>query len=97
MCLFFHHIQLFHISDIECSYFHAKPPEMIHPIDLESQSIWTTPTMDLYVLNADDGDLDYIQDRGFSAKRQIVYSEERVNKVIFCTCQSEKQDHGATY
>ena len=50
--------------------------------------------MDLYVLNADDGNLDCIQDHGFSAKRQIVYSEERVNKVLFCTCQSEKQDHG---
>jgi hypothetical protein len=50
--------------------------------------------MDLYVLNANDGDLDYIQDRGFPAKRKKVYSEERVNKVIFCTCQSEKQDHG---
>ena len=45
-------------------------------------------------MNADDGDLDYIQDRGFPAKRKKVYSEERVNKVIFCTCQSEKQDHG---
>ena len=65
MCLFFHYIQSFHISDIECSYFHAKPPEMIHPIDLEYQSIWTTSTMDLYVLNVDGGDLDCIQDRGF--------------------------------
>ena len=63
---------------------------MIHPIDLESQSIWTTPTMNLYVLNVNDRDLDCIQDHGFSAKKQIVYSEERLNKVIFCTDQSKK-------
>ena len=77
MYLLFHYIQFFHISDIECSYFHAKPPETIHPIDLESQGIWTTPTMDLYVFNVDNGDLDCIQDRDFLAKKQIVYSEER--------------------
>ena len=75
---------------MECSYFHTKPPAMIHPIDLESHSIRTTPTMDLYILNVDDGDLDCIQGRGFSAKEKNVYSEERVNKVIFCTGQSEK-------
>ena len=46
--------------------------------------------MDLYVLNVDGGDLDCIQDRGFLARKQIVYSEERVNKMSFCTGQSEK-------
>lgn len=50
----------------------------MHLLDLHSTSIWTTSTMDLYVLEVDKGDLDRerIQCSTFSARKRIVYSEE---------------------
>jgi len=43
----------------------------MHLLDLQSTSIWTTSTLDLYVVNIDEGDLDRILrlDRTFSPKR----------------------------
>ena len=43
----------------------------MHLLDLHSTSIWTTSTLDLYLVNIDEGDLDRIQqiDRTFSPKR----------------------------
>ena len=61
----------------------------MHLLDLQSTSIWTTSTMELYILNLDEGDLVRIHDPAFSAKRRIVYSEERVNRMIFRTSEDE--------
>jgi len=43
----------------------------MHLLDLHSTSIWTTSTLDLYIVNIDEGDLDRIRqiDRTFSPKR----------------------------
>ncbi|KAL7533695.1 LOW QUALITY PROTEIN: hypothetical protein ACHAWF_004591 [Thalassiosira exigua] len=56
-------------------------------------SIWTTATLQLYIVNVDDGDLHRIGDPGFSAKKRVVYSEEQVNKAIFRTSQQEAKEN----
>ena len=51
--------------------------------------------MDLFILNVDEGDLDRIQDPGFSAKKRIVYSEQIVNRAIFRASETEAlEDEG---
>ncbi|KAL7538711.1 hypothetical protein ACHAXR_008739 [Thalassiosira sp. AJA248-18] len=64
----------------------------MHLLDLHSTSIWTTSTMNMYVLNLDDGDLDRVNDPAFAAKKRIVHSEEQVNKAIFRTSHEEAKD-----
>ena len=64
----------------------------MHLLDLQSTSIWTTSTMNLYILNLDNGDLDRIHDPAFTAKKRIVYSEDQVNKAIFRTSQEEANE-----
>ena len=64
----------------------------MHLLDLHSTSIWTTSTMNLYILNLDNGDLDRIHDPAFTAKKRIVYSEDQVNKAIFRTSQEEANE-----
>ena len=63
----------------------------MHLLDLRSTSIMTTSTMNLYILNLDNGDLDRIHDPAFTAKKRIVYSEEKVNKAIFHMSQEEEE------
>ena len=65
----------------------------MHLLDLHSTSIWTTSTMELYILNLDDGDLDRIHDPGFTARKRIVYSEEQVNRALFNTVQEEAREN----
>lgn len=67
----------------------------MHLLDLHSTSIWTTSTMNLFIINLDEGGLDRIHDSSFSAKQRIVYSEEQVNKAIFRSSQEEaKEEEG---
>ena len=49
---------------------------LVHLLNLHSTSIWAITTMDLYILNVDEGDLESIVEPGFSAKRRVVHSEE---------------------
>lgn len=56
----------------------------MHLLDFTSTSIYTCSTMDIYILNIDDDDLDRIQDQGFSAKKRVVHSEELGKNI----CQS---------
>jgi len=63
----------------------------MHLLDLQSTSIWTTSTMNLYILNLDNGDLDRIDDPAFTAKKRIVYSEDKVNRAIFQTSREEEK------
>ena len=53
----------------------------MHLLDLHSTSIWTTSTLDLYIVNIDEGDLDRIRqiDRTFSPKR---------SECMTCSCPS---------
>ena len=48
--------------------------------------------MELFVLNVDEGDLDRIHEKGFSAKKRVVYSEEMVNKAVFRSTQAEARE-----
>ena len=63
----------------------------MHLLDLQSTSIWTTSTMNLYTLNLDNGDLDRIHDPAFTAKKRIVYGEVKVNRAIFQTSREEEK------
>ena len=46
-------------------------------------SIYTLSTMDMYILNVDEGDLMRIHEPGFSATKRILDSEAKINKAIF--------------
>ena len=46
-------------------------------------SIHTSNTMEMFILNVDDGDLDRIHEPGFSTTKRIVWSEQQVNDAIF--------------
>ena len=63
----------------------------MHLLDLRPTSIMTTSTMNLYILNLDNGDLDRIHDPSFSAKKRVVANEEKVNKAIFHMSQEEEE------
>ena len=67
----------------------------MHLLGLKSTSIYTTSTMDLYILNIDEGhlELQHIQNPHFSLKRRIVYSEEKINKAIFRGTETENHDN----
>jgi len=43
---------------------------------LQSTSIWTTCTMELFVLNVNEGDLERVGESTFVAKKRVVHSEE---------------------
>jgi len=81
-------------SSIQPDLFNFSSLKM-HLLGLKSTSIYTTSTMDLYMLNIDEGhlDLQHIQSPHFSLKRRIVYSEEKINKAIFRGTETENHDN----